>query len=417
LPLEFAASPGLRELDRNMVARLCYFSNGVTKVLRGMPFRAAACTGALYHIELYLICADLPELAAGVYHYGAHDHALRQLRSGDFRAIVGSSARASLAFTTTYWRNAWKYQARAYRHAFWDSGTMLANLFSVAFANGVDAKLHIAFHDRDVNSLLDVDPDHEATVVLVTLGADQDAIEVVPSPPLVSPLNLPTRPLSAHEVDYPLIRQAHHASSVSESWPINARLRTPFIGDDSVEAVILRRGSSRRFTQDPITFEQLNSMLDFATQPVSSDAPWPLSDVYVIANAVDGLASGTYFFNRDRGSLELLELGGFRREAAYLSLGQTLAGDAAVNVYWLSALEQVIDRLGQRAYRAAQLEAAIEGGQLYLAAYALRLGATGLTFFDDDVTDFFSAGAAGEKKSVMFLTAVGHPAALSQARR
>src|SRR5690242_1274839 len=42
------------------MARLCYFSNGITKVLRfaggEMPFRAAACTGALFHIEHYLIC-------------------------------------------------------------------------------------------------------------------------------------------------------------------------------------------------------------------------------------------------------------------------------------------------------------------------------------------------------------------------
>jgi hypothetical protein len=26
------------------------------------------------------------------------------------------------------WRNAWKYQARTYRHCFWDAGTLLANL-------------------------------------------------------------------------------------------------------------------------------------------------------------------------------------------------------------------------------------------------------------------------------------------------
>jgi len=50
----------------------------------------------------------------------------------------------------------------------------------------------------------------------------------------------------------------------------------------------------------------------------------------------------------------------------------------------------------------------MEGGKLYLAAYALGLGATGLTFFDDDVTRFFSPHAAG--KSVMFLDAIGHPA-------
>src|SRR5205085_9078294 len=42
-------------IDLAALTRLCYFSNGVTKVLRDMPSRAAACTGALYHIEEYLI--------------------------------------------------------------------------------------------------------------------------------------------------------------------------------------------------------------------------------------------------------------------------------------------------------------------------------------------------------------------------
>ena len=66
----------------------------------------------------------------------------------------------------------------------------------------------------------------------------------------------------------------------------------------------------------------------------------------------------------------------------------------------------MLERFGNRGYRAAQLEGGITGGRLYLAAYALGFGATGLTFFDDEVTDFFSPHAAG--KSVMFLTALGH---------
>ncbi len=61
---------------------------------------------------------------------------------------------------------------------------------------------------------------------------------------------------------------------------------------------------------------------------------------------------------------------------------------------------------GNRGYRAVQLEAGILGGKLYLAAYAQHLGATGLTFFDDDVTAFFSPHAEG--KSAIFLVAVGH---------
>ena len=67
----------------------------------------------------------------------------------------------------------------------------------------------------------------------------------------------------------------------------------------------------------------------------------------------------------------------------------------------------MVERFGDRGYRAAELEGGIRGGQVYLAAYALRLGATGLTFLDDDVTALFSPHAAG--KLVMFLAAVGRP--------
>jgi SagB-type dehydrogenase family enzyme len=437
-----ATVSGGARLDRQMLARLCYFANGVTRVIRGMPFRAAACTGALYHIEVYVICAELDDLEAGVYHYGAHDNALRQLRQGDFRSATGRSRHdaepVTLALTTTYWRNAWKYQSRAYRHAFWDSGTVLANLFAVSAANHLAAALRIGFVDRDLNALLDVDPALEATVALVDLAVpDADAAPSTDPPPLASPLGvetqlqarqesaiaplgLVTQRLSRSEVDYPLIRQAHAASSIEVAWPERApRLpdppRLPVESDESIESVILRRGSSRRFTHDQISLDQLTTLLNVATRPINSDAPWPLTDPYLIVNAVDGLASGTYFFARHARALQPLDRGDFRDQAGFLAIFQALAADAAVNVYWLADLRTLVSQLGERAYRGAQIEAAIEAGKLYLAAYAQRLGATGLTFFDDDVVNFFSPHAAG--KDVMFLAATGRPAAPSRARR
>ncbi len=90
-----------------------------------------------------------------------------------------------------------------------------------------------------------------------------------------------------------------------------------------------------------------------------------------------------------------------------LGLGQELPADAAVNVYSLANLPPLLARFGNRGYRAAQLEGGITGGRMYLAAYAQRFGASGLTFFDDEVTEFFSPHAAG--KSVMFLVALGYP--------
>jgi nitroreductase len=53
------------------------------------------------------------------------------------------------------------------------------------------------------------------------------------------------------------------------------------------------------------------------------------------------------------------------------------------------------------------LEAGAIGGRMYLAAYAQGLGATGLTFFDDDVINFFSPHATG--KAAIFLVAIGKP--------
>src|SRR5213594_520019 len=79
-------------LDRAALARLFYFSAGVLRRATypggEIFYRAAACTGALYHIDLYLVCGSLPDLDPGVYHFGPHDFALRRLRAGDHRETV-----------------------------------------------------------------------------------------------------------------------------------------------------------------------------------------------------------------------------------------------------------------------------------------------------------------------------------------
>ncbi len=134
---------------------------------------------------------------------------------------------------------------------------------------------------------------------------------------------------------------------------------------------------------------------------------WDRSSIifYLIVHAVEGLNSGAYVFHRDRGFLECLKTGNFRDQAGYLGLEQQLAADAAVDIFFLANLRPIFERFGNRGYRAVQLEAGILGGKLYLAAYAQHLGATGLTFYDDDVIRFFSPHAEG--KSAVFLVAIG----------
>ena len=75
--VETAAIP-----TRQSLAEILFLSAGVTR-RRAYPggemlFRAAACTGALYHIDLYLVCGDLDNLEAGVYQFSPQDFSLRK---------------------------------------------------------------------------------------------------------------------------------------------------------------------------------------------------------------------------------------------------------------------------------------------------------------------------------------------------
>jgi len=437
-----------RILDLATLAAVLHYAAGITKQLRHpggvMDFRAAACTGALYHIELYIVCGDLPDLKAGVYHFGVHDNALRRLRDGDFRSTLieatadepgVAAAPVTIVCTSTYWRNAWKYQARAYRHCFWDDGTILANLLAMAAAHDLPAHVVAGFVDADVNRLIGVDGEREAALTLVPLGHAPGNRR---SPTPIPPIHPEIVPVSRTELDYAAIRAMHAASSLESPaevarWRDAAQRATQAVAGqpdlardvnslqeplaetlpaESAERVIQRRGSSRRFERAPISFEALSTMLSHAIGSTPADfaasgGARP-TDAYLIVNAVEGLEPGGYVYLRDRQALQRLQAGDFREVASYLALTQSLAGDAAVNVYFLADLQPILDRLGNRGYRAAQLDASIAAGRLYLAAYALGLGATGLTFFDDDVTRFFSPHAEG--KSVMFLIALGHRA-------
>ncbi len=439
-----AMSPADSMPDLQDLARLLYFSAGITKQ-RAYPggelfFRAAACTGALYEIELYVVTGDLPGLGAGVYHFSPADVSLQLLRKGNFRGDLAQAtamepavvhAPATIVCTGTYWRNAWKYQARTYRHFGWDNGTLLANMLAVSVASGLPAEIVLGFVDAEVNILLDLDTRREVSLCLVPIGRTSE--RPLPAPRQASALGLKTIPLSQREVEYPAMLEMHDASSLNSEGEVpqwraenkvfpssapagNAVRFQPLPEEEqpkeTIEQVILRRGSTRTFDKTAsITLAQLSTIFDRATRGLPADFLDPpgaqLNDLYLIVHSVEGLNPGAYFFQRERNTLELLNEGEFRTAAYHLGLEQDLAADACVDIFFLADLNRILGRYGNRGYRAVQLEAGAIGGRMYLAAYAQRLGATGLTFFDDDVINFFSPHAKG--KSAIFLLAIGKP--------
>jgi hypothetical protein len=96
---------------------------------------------------------------------------------------------------------------------------------------------------------------------------------------------------------------------------------------------------------------------------------------------------------KGEGEFLLLRAGAERNCTRSFCLGQDLCGDAAATVFHCVQLEPILQALGARGYRAAQLEGGVAAERLQLVAFALGFGATGLTFLDD-VSAFFGTRAA-----------------------
>ncbi|MCI0713078.1 MAG: SagB/ThcOx family dehydrogenase [Chloroflexi bacterium] len=429
--------------DSLNLTKLSYFlkfSSGITKVLYRQDnseiyFRAAACTGALYHIELYVVCGDMEGLGAGIYHYAVDHHALEQLQRGDFRQVVvdacGSHpdlarSQAIVIYTDMFWRNAIKYGDRAYRHAFWDGGTILANSLALAQEMNENAGLHVGFVDATVNDLLNLNTAEEGIIAVIGMGTTDDAL---PNPPALQPVPDVIDTFEFEDRVYPAIVSIHHATSLAgredvidwqqvtlpeSSVDQAGELIAVDDYDDAdfrdipLDEIIKRRGSTREFTLDSITFSQLSNLLYYISRDINADYRQSVNDIYLIINHIDELVPGSYFHHRDTHELELLEAGDFREAGQELGLYQQLAHDASVNIFMLADLDLILDHYGNRGYRMAQLDAGIRLGRVYLSAYAQGFGATGLTFYDRAVAEFFAPHASG--KQTMTMACVGNKA-------
>ncbi|MFC7138601.1 SagB/ThcOx family dehydrogenase [Halosimplex aquaticum] len=449
------------------VQALCHYAAGITKELeiqgQSMPFRAAACTGKLYHVDLYAVTGECGQFDPGVYHFDPHSGEFDVLREGDFRPVLADASgdhagvtQAPVTFVATsqWWRNAWKYRERTYRHAFWDSGTILANLLAVAHGSGHRAEVVAGFADDPVVKLLGLDPDEEAPLELVPVGSSApipgrrespnttvspDATDS-PNSDELEPIDPEERPLSDDPVDYPLVPDAWRQSALDDgeaaaAWRESVQVEVadaslgarPDADGERVELrpvdaetasarpvgnTIERRGSCRDYSHEPISDRKFATVLDRALRGVPADAFAGdlngLLDCYCLVHAVDGIDRGVYEYHPTDDELE--RVGDTDRETAgHLALGQSVVGDAAANVYLVADVDAVVEEFGNRGYRLAQLEAGIALGRLYLATYAhLELGGRGFTFFDGEVAEYLSPHADGQTPMTLF--AFGKPA-------
>ena len=110
-------------------------------------------------------------------------------------------------------------------------------------------------------------------------------------------------------------------------------------------------------------------------------------------------------------AFELLKAGDFRGEAGYLCLEQMLGMDCSALIVYMADLERALERIGKSRLSRRPSRSWNSRRPRLPGGYSLDRGATGLTFYDDDTTKFFSPHAAG--KSPLLMVALGVPRSTS----
>src|SRR5437763_8391459 len=215
---------GNKPVDLQNLTEILFYSAGPTRKMKigGETYymRAASATGALYPIELYIVSSGIPGLEAGIYHFNPLSFALVQLREGDYgpelaAATNGATALSPLtiALTSLAWRNAWKYEARSYRHWFWDGGVIAANLLAICQSESLTTRLVMSFVDQEVDKLLGLEEEKEATVALAAIGSGSKKGSD-PTQTKIPELDLQTEEPLREVAEYPIIWETNRASDL-----------------------------------------------------------------------------------------------------------------------------------------------------------------------------------------------------------
>jgi SagB-type dehydrogenase family enzyme len=352
----------------DFLSGLLYYSASISatkQTISGQRYalRVNPSSGNLHPTEFHLACPN------GLYHYRVSSHMLEQRAAGDYGPL-------RFLLTTIAWREAWKYQSRAYRYCLHDLGHAWQSLALAAQAMGCHAIAVGNFDDDELAHSWGLAEDEWPMLELEIHGAPE-----FPAGGSREWFGGIANELSTEVIRYPLIEEMQAATkkgkAESAGWQAKAPAPLEF-GE-----IVRRRRSALDFRggDESISREQLLTLLDVAEDGYI--------ELYLYVHRVRDVAAGLYRYWPGEARLELLKSGDQRVIAAALSLGQDLAGNSCVTFSMIGDLERAAAKYGDRGYRYVHFQAGAVGQRLYLAAESLGFQSTGIgAFFDDAVHDY-----------------------------
>jgi hypothetical protein len=354
-------------------------------------FRAASSAGNRHPLELYVCTRETGGVADGVWHYDPRGHTLTKIGpppNGDVAALVVSGVP---------WRSCWKYAERGYRYLGWDCGTVAAQALLAAHAHDVSARLEAAFEDSSVVSLIGAQGNDELPLMIVPLGDGIPAVR--PSGEAIAGY------LGERFQRFDVVTSVHESGNLAgpeevANWRgrnaaqrhISRGLATvpEGAGSDPFDVLVHKRRSARTF--DPraaIPLTAARWIADVAAAALPWDAG-QLHDVRVVVQRVGDLGPASYHPVAG----EWVRIGPSDRDLAYRTcVDQELGRDASA-LFFITPSPGPEVAPDARTYRAALLAAGVVIGKTGLAAAALGLGCSGLTFVDSLLPEAIGVPAA-----------------------
>jgi SagB-type dehydrogenase family enzyme len=453
-PLEaFANQPEAQWWQR--LARILFRSYGLTARIPSMGstvyLRSAPSAGGLYPAEVYLVSRGTPFLPPGLYNYQCRTNSLMQFWESDVWSALQTAClwhsslentQLAIIITAVFYRSAWRYEDRAYRRIFLDTGHLLGNIELATSVNDYRPHLIGGFVDEAVNDLLYINPQQEGAIAVLALADLLDINQNLPTGRTALP--------SATETNYPYIPDGElltyfhlhtqiksgttgklNLPEVKQEKSLEDKYNFPFClkiptattpiywgkNLSELEITMHKRRSTRAYNGDDLSLDELKALLDFTYQPQNyieqSLDPAPdyfdlnLIETFIAVCGVTGLEPGCYYYAPKAQELRQIRFKNFRKELHILCLGQDLGRDASVVLFHTADLKSAIAQYGDRVYRYLHMDAGHLGQRLNLAAVYMNLGVSGIGgFFDDQVNEVLGIPT---DEAVLYITTLGKP--------
>jgi SagB-type dehydrogenase family enzyme len=409
--------------------------------------RWAATGGNLGSVELFVAVRDVDGLTPGYYFYQPREHSLALLRRhsqalaiDEFmsRAICCDSASLPdvlVLFTAAYHRVGRKYGPFGYRLINLDAGVALSQLHLLARCMGIQSRTAARWADDLIESQLHLESIAEQSTAVVLLHRKHTCDLSFHCDHIEARKGVPLSTKSArHFCDVPLSESAAMVYRESRMTESELRLGAFVIPDELQEAdhansgavglpgpgrgggfvgdILRERTSIRRYTNEPISLEQLSTMLSFAH--AADVKEWPDEHLkgqalsfFLIAQRVAGLNSGVFTYQPANQSLHFIR-GPLDPYAAVQLYVQDEFASAPVAIWVVGNLAAACARHGAFGHRQLMLRAGAAGNRLWMAALGLGLSGS--------LVAGLIAGRArrelgldGYRKSPLLAVTIGYP--------